>query len=154
MSSSVYPFPLSMPNLLAQGYLDDPETEAVSPPGYRDKAYDHAYTVSMSTVPSTAANANQRLALEGDADFIFREFRFNAHSAAFTYTPAIRLRFPDGSYWSTDFVRLADIVGQHYPQIWWPRGGVLLADYLLLDPSGAGTATVQLVFRGRKRFKL
>lgn len=121
----------------------------VSPPEYTDKPFDYVFDVVLS---ANEALTNQSVPIMTDSDFIWDSVYIN------TATGAFQVRFSDscGYYLSNGLINsnnLSTFAGQPYPIIpdwWFPAGGRIGVD--ITDLSGA-TNTIQLVFRGKKRFR-
>lgn len=120
------------------------------PDCYQEKARD--YVIALS-VPTAAPVLGQTLRLDGDGDFVLRAFRYIRVFAPGGF-PAVRIRWPDGSYLCDDWLWIPEILGPVYPPKTVPAGGEISFDFQVVDPGGAGTLTGQFIMRGVTRWHL
>lgn len=120
------------------------------PNGYIDVSFDYPYSVALTANQSLR---DQVVALDTDADFVWRAVIANASTGAY------QIRFSDsqGYYLSNGMIPnnalLYGTVPLPYPifpEIVLPAGGRIGID--ITDLSGSGN-TVQLLFRGVKRYR-
>ena len=144
MSASSYPALVNpWASAVNNGLLD------ASPAGYADIAYDYVYDVALT--------ANQILLdqqpLDNDADFVLRGIGVNY------YTGAFAVRWADStSYWFSNariyYLNIINSAASPYPiwpEIIMPAGGRIMID---LQDYSAAPNTIEIVFRGIKRFKV
>lgn len=121
------------------------------PNGWFDVNFDNVYEV---TLDATQMLRDQQVAIDTDADFCWRAFQVVANEGTFS----IRFSDSQGYYLSngmllsaTFFQGTVQILWPIFPEIIIPAGGRIGID--IQDLSGAEN-TVQLVFRGVKRYSL
>lgn len=118
-----------------------------SPPGCLDVYHDYVFNVSLT---ASQVLDGQVRSIDTDSDFLLRGFVF-ASTANFS----VRFSDAQGFYLSDQKILSAALSGDggrpwvFFPEVVYPRGGAILID---LTERGAVPNTVQLVFRGVKRF--
>lgn len=129
------------------GIFRPPET----PAGYEDRRRDYAKTI---TVSANSTLFNQAMPIDGNTDFLAREFEFGVKSGTFSINYGdIQVRFRDGAgnRLSQDFLNIQDIEGPIFPQLLLPSGTNVLID---AKNNTGSSITFQCIFGGVKRFTL
>lgn len=143
-------------NILAPLFTGGPNLNEM-PPGALDvRARNYARTVTMLTTANPSLgdqNPNQQIILDLDGWFMWRAFSYLTLTSpdGVTAQVAIRVRYPDGRSLCDDWVLVQDLVGPLGPMQPLPPGGLLTFDMLLLDVTGAGELSTQIVFNGFTR---
>lgn len=121
------------------------------PNGWQDINFDNVYEVTLT---ANQMLRDQQLAVDTDADFAWRAVQVVANSGTF----AVRFSDSQGYYLSngmllsaTFFQGALAILFPIFPEVMIPAGGRIGID--IQDLSGAEN-TVQLLFRGVKRYRL
>ena len=121
------------------------------PNGFYDVSFDNVYEVSLT---ANQMLRDQQLAIDTDADFCWRAFQVVSNTGAFS----IRFSDSQGYYLSngmlaspTFFQGTFSVLWPVFPEVMIPAGGRIGID---IQDISAAPNTVQLVFRGVKRYRL
>lgn len=129
--------------------------------GIRDREYD--LDLPPVAVPSNSFVLNNSFVMDGDTDYLVREFQFLVTSVTIDGEPAagtalssdIRVRIRDGRgrLFTTDYIPIADLNGALCPCWPIPRGSVLIIDYQNFNQTPGQVANVWMCLKGWKRFQ-
>lgn len=140
-----------------------PEWMKVSPvmQGIRDREYD--LDLPPVAVPSNSFVFGTSFVMDGDTDYLVREFQFAITLVTVDGTPStttalpsdIRIRIRDGRgrLFTSDFVPIVDINGPLCLPWPIPRGSVLTIDYQNVNTTAGEIAYVWFCLKGWKRYQ-
>jgi hypothetical protein len=120
-----------------------------APMGFRDVSFDYVFDVVLTA----NQNAPFQQTIDNDSDFAWRATVINFSTGAFS----VQFSDSQGFFLSNALIRSANIQGDvaspepRVPEIVLPAGGSL--GIQLRNDTGAGN-TIQLVFRGVKRYRV
>lgn len=129
--------------------------------GIRDREYD--LDLPPVSVPANSFVQGISFVMDGDTDYLVREFQFVITSVTIDDVPApntalpsdIRIRIRDGRgrLFTSDFVPIADLTGPLCPAWPIPRGSVLTIDYQNVNQTAGLVTDVWLCLKGWKRYQ-
>jgi hypothetical protein len=112
-----------------------------------------AYPFDVTIAVANTLLTNQALAINADADFVFRALMF-------TSVGTFSVRIYDGDQYATSdgLIMSQNLTGTPgdpfpwFPELWYPAGGKILID--IQDTSGSPNNVIELLFIGASRFRL
>jgi hypothetical protein len=129
--------------------------------GIRDREYD--LDLPPVAVPANSFVLGTDFVMDGDTDYLVREFQFLVTSVTINGTPSIgtalasdiRIRIRDGRgrLFTSDFIPISDLNGPLCPPWPIPRGSVLVIDYQNINQTGSQVANVWMCLKGWKRYQ-
>jgi hypothetical protein len=122
-----------------------------NPAGYIDVAYDYVYDVNLL---ASQILRDQNVPIHTDSDFVLRALILSAATGAFS----LRLNDSQGYYFSSGFLLSANLLSGTvpypypiFPETLFPAGSSIGIEIAELT---AAPNSVQLLFRGAKRYRL
>jgi hypothetical protein len=121
-----------------------------SPPGFIDVEFSYVYDVVLA---ASELLTGQAVSLHRDADFAWRGYI----NVVATGTYRIQFKDSQGYNLSNDMLESANIAGTPsnpfpvFPEVLYPAGGAIGID---IEDTSVAQNTIQIVFRGVKRYRL
>lgn len=129
--------------------------------GLRDREYD--LDLPVVAVPGNSFVQGIPFVMDGDTDYLVREFQFAITLVTVDGTPStttalpsdIRIRIRDGRgrLFTSDFIPIADLTGPLCPAWPIPRGSVLTIDFQNVNQTAAEITYVWMCLKGWKRYQ-